>query len=349
MPTSRLQQVAQHFRAQLRTHEAAAQGALDSSYTATLARVQPALQQLYAQIAAKQKDGEKIPPSWLYEKGRLEALKQQIEAHFNQYGSIAQHVTQQQQITGVTMGTALAQQQLQATVPTGVQYTFGMPSHSAIQGLVGATQKGSPLNDLFQGFGTEAAQNVSQALVTGLALGNNPRQVARDVQNALGVSRARALVISRSELNRAYRSAAFLNYRANDDVVQGWIWQCALLKTSCAACVAMNGTRHSLDEELQDHPCGSCAPIPETKDWADILGPLGIDTSNIPSTTIEVQSGEDWFAEQDEEIQKNILGSQAAFDLYNSGKATLQDFVGYNSSEDWGQSIYQKSAKALVK
>lgn len=89
--------------------------------------------------------------------------------------------------------------------------------------------------------------------------------------------------------------------------------------------------------------------LPETKSWEDILGPLGIDTSDIPDTTVQVEDGSDWFDNQSEAKQLEILGSKAALDLYKSGDASLRDFVGWNESDDWGRSIYQKSAKQVAK
>jgi len=347
MSLSQLQSAITHYRQQLKAHEAQAEQALEQAYAQVLSTIQPMLDQLYQQISDKLDAGEEIPLSWLYEQRRLEAISQYIEGQINHFGMLAQMQVGQLQQQAVQLGQQAAQWLLQATVPTGIQWSFGIPSPSALAQFIGATQVGSPLADLFSGFGAEAAQGVKDALITGLSLGYNPRDIAPSVQQALGISRNRALTISRTEMIRSYRGANLETYRANDDVVDGWIWNCALLKSSCAACVAMHGTFHSLDEELQDHPCGACSPIPHTKSWSDILGPLGIDTSDIPDTSPDIQSGSEWFDGQSAETQRAILGPK--YEAWSNGDFTLDDVVGHSSDPVWGDSIYEKSLKELVK
>jgi len=347
MSLGQLQSAIAHYRAQLKAHEAQAEQALEQAYANTLQVIQPMLDHLYQQISDKQQAGEEIPLSWLYEQRRLEALTQFIEGQINQFGMLAQMQTGQLQSQGIYLGQQAAQALLQSTVPPGIAWSFGVPSPSALQEMVGATQAGSPLADLFSGFGAEAAQGVKDALITGLSLGYNPRDIAPQVQQALGISRNRALTISRTEMLRAYRGANLETFKANDDVVDGWIWNCALDRTSCSACVAMHGTEHSLDETLDEHPNGRCSMIPKTKSWADILGPLGIDTSDIPDTSIDVQSGSEWFDGQSAETQRAILGPK--YEAWSNGDFTLDDVVGHSSDPIWGSSIYEKPIKELVK
>src|SRR6266571_51110 len=348
MPKGRLQQVIAEYRKQLKSHEAQAERQLEAAYAHVLATIKPQLDRLYQQIAEKQHTGEEIPLSWLYEANRLEALTAFIEQQITYFGTLARMQTGQLQHQGVMMGTSAAQALMQASVPPGIKWSFGVPSPSAIADLVGATQAGSPLSDLFAGFGAEAAQGAKDALLTGVSLGYNPRQIAPMVQDALSISRSRALTIARSEQIRAYRSANLETFRANDDVVDGWIWVCALLKSSCSACVAMHGTHHGLDEELDDHPNGACSMLPKTKSWDDILSPLGINTEGIEDTSIDIESGSDWFDKQNAATERAILGSDAAYDLYSSGNASLEDFVGTSSDPTWGDSIYQRSAKDVA-
>lgn len=346
MSTSRIQQATNHFRAQLKARQVHAEQILEAAYAEVLKVIEPQLSRLYDQIAAKQQAGEDIPLSWLYEERRLQAIKQLISGQIDQFAAFGKITTGQLQQQAIILGSQLAQTQLEATVPSGVTWSFGVPSIDAIIRLVGATQAGSPLADLFAGFGAEAAKSASDALISGVSLGWGPQRIASQVSQALDVPRWRALTVARTESVRAYKGAALENYRANSDVVGGWIWVCALLKSSCAACVAMHGTRHSLDEQLQDHPCGRCTMAPETKSWADILGPLGIDTSDIKETRLNLQSGSDWLSGQDEATQKAILGPK--YNGWSNGDFSLEDMVGENRSQQWGKSIYERSLKDLV-
>jgi hypothetical protein len=75
-----------------------------------------------------------------------------------------------------------------------------------------------------------------------------------------------------------------------------------------------------------------CAKIPKTKSWDDILSPLGVDTTGIPDTSVNIQSGSDWFDNQDESTQRQILGN-SKYDAWANGDFTLEDVVGYNDPD----------------
>lgn len=347
MTTSRLQRTIADYRARLLANEAKATQTLNDAHAQTLAAIQPALDKLYREIAAKQQAGETIPLSWLYEQRRLEAIKALIANQVDHYGTLAQMQTSQLLHQSAQLGQEAGMDLLDSTVPPGVNFSFGVPSPKAIANITGATQAGSPLADLFNGFGAEAADKAAKALITGVTLGHNPRQIAPQVQDALGVSRNRALTIARTEALRAYRSANLETFRANSDVVDQWVWQAALDSRTCAACIAMNGTKHSLDEEMGSHPNCRCVQSPLTKSWDDILGAFGVDTSNTPDTRPDIQSGEDWLNEQSEATQRAILGNK--YNGWANGDFTLKDLVGHSNDPDWGRSIYEKSLKDLVK
>lgn len=343
----RMQQAIQHFRQSLLNNETSAERALNTAHMHTLAIIQPQLDRLYREITDKLNAGEPIPPSFIYERLRLEHLTLLIKKQIDHFGALSLQQTRMLQHQGAQLGQQSALAQLDATVPHGIAWSFGIPDPKAITDLVGATQAGSPLADLFGGFGDEAADKVSKALVTGLSLGQNPRVVARDVQQALGISRNRALVLARTEQIRAYRSANLETYRANSDVVDMWIWSASLSPRTCAACLAMNGTEHPLSEQMGSHPCCRCVQMPKTRSWSDILSGSGIDTSNIPDTRPQTQSGADWLDDQPESTQREVLGNK--YDGWANGDFTLQDIVGRAHDEQWGNSIFEKPLKELVK
>ena len=341
--TGRIQQVVAHYRTLLDQHVQQAEHTLNNAYMRTLAAIQPRLDALYREIKAKQDAGETIPPSWIYEERRLQNIKALIAQQMAHYGNTTQNTVAQLQHIGTTLGTQAARQQLEATVPTGVRYNnFGVPKPEAIADMVSALQPDSPLYDMFRSFGEEAAQNAGDALVRGVTLGSNPRIVARDVEQALGISRNRALTLCRTECLRAYRSSQMATYRANDDVVAEWVWTAALSTRTCAACIAMNGSKHPLTEEMQSHPNCRCAPVPLTRDWSDILG-----IDDLPDSRVDIPSGSDWFDDQDEDTQRAILGSK--YDAFARGDFNLSDIVGVSHNADWGKSIYVKPLKELIK
>lgn len=346
MSQGKLQQVASKYRAQLLAHEAQTERHLHAAYQHVLALIQPKLDALYREIAGLQKDGGKVPPTWLYERQRLKSTKQVIQNAINQFGQSAQSLTEQMQHVGASLGLQLGTEQLEATVPVGYSYQFGVPSTKAISELVGTLQDGSPLDSLFRGFGEEAADLAGSALIKGVGLGYNPRQIAKDMQDALGVSRNRALTISRQEMLRPYKQAALETYKENPDVVNGWVWNADLSARTCAMCISMNGTVHDVSEDFESHVCCRCSPSPQTNSWADILGP-DVDLSDIEETSPKYQDGSEWFDQQSADVQRQILGN-AGYEAYKDGAVSLSDFVGKSHSEQWGGSRYQKSLKQIL-
>src|SRR6266702_1891153 len=253
MSANRLKQTIAEYRRRLLAHERTASATLDYAHRQTLAMIEPQLDFLYRAMTLYMQDGQPIPLEWLYEQHRLEVITSWIEGQINQFAALAQMQTGQLQSMGTSLGQQAGMALLNSTIPAGVNWSFGLQSPLAIQALVGATQAGSPLADLFNGFGAEAAKGAKTALISGVTLGYNPRQIAPGIQDALNVSRYRALTISRTELLRSYGSAQQDTFQQNSDVVDKWIWQAAL-GSACAMCTAMNGTEHDLDESLDSHP-----------------------------------------------------------------------------------------------
>lgn len=347
MTKGRLQHTIKHYRDQLAAHEAKAERAIESAYRHTLKTIEPALDRLYTQMVDAMAEGDKIPATWLYEAQRLENLKKTIEQQMGQFGSFTQAQVAASQHYAVVLGEKAATDLLQATVPAGIQYAFGVPSRQAIANMVGALQDGSPLADLFAGFGGDAAQKAGDALVQGIILGNNPRVVARDVQDALDVSRSRALTISRTEMLGSYRDANLETYRANSDVVQKWRWTASPGARTCAMCLAMDGQEFDISVDFESHANCRCVPLPVTNSWADILAGTGVDTSDLEDMSLDMPPASDWFDQQNESIQRQILGN-AKYNAYQDGAITLDDLVGQSYSPDWGGSRYEKSLKEAL-
>jgi len=93
----------------------------------------------------------------------------------------------------------------------------------------------------------------------------------------------------------------------------------------------MDGSLHRLSERLDDHPNGRCVAAPTVRG----------------AKRPEYERGVDWFAKQDEETQRRVLGGPA-FAAFKAGKVDLRDFVGRRRSVEWGTTRYAKSLKAIV-
>lgn len=325
MTEARLLQTTNHYRALLRAREKHDEREIERTYAYMLLLLQPALDSLYRQMSEATASGKTIPITWLYEANRLANIKRLIQTEIDQFATLSQMQVQQAQQYAVQLGQEAALEMLGAMMPARKHRS------AATSSPLGMTLNGIPLAYLFLLFGREAADLAGKVLITGISLGENPRKVVSSVQQALGASCNRALVIARQEMLQAYRSAHMATMRANSDILDGWIWSALLDSRTCAMCIAMNGTVHSLSETMDSHVCCRCMQLPRMR---------GVTTS--------VPDGPTWFAQQDDATQLAILGSKAAFNLYKSGDASLRDFVGTKHDPVWGTSRYQKSAKQVV-
>lgn len=178
-------------------------------------------------------------------------------------------------------------------------------------------------------------------LNAGVAKGKNPRTIAAEIANYITTfPEVDALRIVRTVTIWSMRSAAHETFRDNADALDGWIWSASLDNRCCMSCVALNGTFHTLDETLNDHDSGRCAPAPVTKSWAD----LGFSTgSEVPA----VQSGVDWFNEQDQATQQDMMG-KAAWAAWQAGEFDIANYPTTYESAVYGQQQRAQSLTELI-
>jgi SPP1 gp7 family putative phage head morphogenesis protein len=203
----------------------------------------------------------------------------------------------------------------------GIDATFNQLPTRAVENLVGFLGDGSPLKSLLDELAGSAGAAVALALKDGIIRGRAPEEIARDIRGGLNGSLTRARGIARNETLRAYREAAHQNYLENSGVVTGWVWTSALGPRSCAACVALSGTFHPLEERMASHVNCRCSQIPQIE---------GVDP--------KVTNGVEWFAKQPAAVQEAILDSPGAYEAYKSGRLSLEDFVGLKRDKRWGDS-----------
>lgn len=105
-------------------------------------------------------------------------------------------------------------------------------------------------------------------------------------------------------------------------------------------CWAMHGTKHGLDELLDDHPNGRCTMLPWTKSWSE-LGYTG--TADNPT----MEPGTVLFERLNPEKQRSILGP-AKYAAWRDGRFTLSQIVGRRNDPRWGSMRFERSLKDLI-
>lgn len=186
---------------------------------------------------------------------------------------------------------------------------------------------------------------VRRELVRGVAVGDNPKQIAaRMVKRGEGKFNGgltRALVISRTEVLDAHRAAAEAEQNEQAHALTGWVWLCHLGPRTCPSCLAQNGSVHPLSEPGPlDHQQGRCSRMPKTKSWAD----LGFEGLDEPDDA--VPDARAWFDSQPEAVQLQILGRER-LDLINSGAISWDDLTQERPADGWRTSYGVTPVKLL--
>lgn len=331
----RIHAVVERHRRELLRMERAAASEMVQQYGAIWTRLNAEIQQVVAQYQSAAAENAEISPAWVFEFNRLQNLQRQVEAELRTFADYAEaEITASQQQAVGAAAQHFDEIMLTATPPgPGVHVRWDRLPVEAISDLVGFSSNGSPLRALLDELGPEASKAVRDGLIQGLALGHNPRKVARAIRGEMGGNLVRALRISRTEMLRSYREATRRNYEANSDIIAGWRWLAAKQARTCASCLAMDGSFHTLDETQDDHPQGRCAMVPVLRGQ-----------ENAPP---EWETGSDWLAKQGIEIQEKILGKAGAA-AYRAGAVKLTDYVGQKHSDEWGSTRYAKSLRAIL-
>lgn len=348
--------MAAQFRRAVLNNERAAASEMVRRYGEVWQAIKAELATLESDIKAARKMGQQVDVSWLLRERRLESLRLQVEDQMRRFGAYAEQSITAQKTAATELAQDHAEQMVRAAMgpmpdnaPTVVRAAVGWNrlSTGAVQEMVAAMQEAHSLRELLDELGTEASEAAQKTLIEGIALGRGPRETARELRKQMGLGLQRALRISRTETMRSYREATRASYQENSDLVEGWVWRASLDGRTCPMCWAMHGTRHRLNEKLDDHPNGRCISVPITPTWAELGKRLGVDFGDIPEREVRFPSGIDAFARASEDVQRSVLGGPA-YRAFADGRVTLADFVARRNSKRWGTTRYAKSLKAIL-
>ena len=193
---------------------------------------------------------------------------------------------------------------------------------AATNEMIGIAGNGSPLLDVLNDATAGAGDAWAQRLVSGIALGKNPIEVARQaIRAGLGTSFTRMQATSRTEMLRVYRNTSLLSYE-NSRVVRAYRRLSARDSRVCAACLFADGNEYPIDYGFDSHVNDRCTTIPVLR--------------NVPP--IAFQTGREWFAAQPEGTQLAILG-RGRYDLWRAGHASLDDMVTRQWDATWGGAL----------
>lgn len=185
--------------------------------------------------------------------------------------------------------------------------------------------------------GAHANLAIRRELLRGVAVGDNPRAVARrmvaGIEDRFEGGLNRALVVSRTEMLDAMRAASHHVDQANTDVLAGWAWVAHLDHRTCRSCIANHGRVFDIDTPGPlDHHQGRCARVPKTKTWEE-LGFTGI--QDPPDLTPDADA---WFDGLTVDQQRAILGP-AGFDAWKAGVYPREKWTTRKANGGWRDSM----------
>lgn len=262
---------------------------------------------------------------------RYVTLQQQIADQLAQFAAyVEQDITRRQLDAGLQ---ALDQSSLAinaAAGDAGIQLQFDRLPVSSVERMVGLAGDGSPLRAVLQDASRAGPEALAQELIRGVALGLNPREIARRaMRQGLGTSFTRMLTIARTEVTRVARQTTQENYR-HSKVVRGYRRVASKSQRTCVACLALDGQEYPLSVPFEEHVNGRCTMIP-------VL---------IRGEPIAFQNGREWFAQQPVAIQRQMMGP-ARWELWRNGQITWDDLVTVHENERWGNSPQVTPVRSL--
>jgi hypothetical protein len=306
--------------------------------TAAYQRITPAIQGEMDLLAARlgqfyEVNGE-LSPQMLRDLNQWSELLKRVETDMNGFAAIARNEVGEAQARAITLGADAARDMAAASAGNGGVVILGVwnqPDPAALETLINYVD-GAAMRARWASFGANAAQNLADLVLSGVAQGFNPRKTAGLMSAWLGVPYHWAESTVRTSQLWSYRSATHAAYRANGDVVSGWMWWAALDAWTCLSCVNQHGSKHTHDEILNDHHRGRCTPLPIVKGttWAD-----------------DVQSGAEWFDQQPKGLQMELMGP-AMWRAYQAGAVGWGDFSKPYQNDVYGEMLREASLRELL-
>lgn len=327
---SELLTLTERYRRAVLAREQEALRPMIRAYGAAYTRLQT---QLEALLLVMKDMPQPIKLATLNREVRYRELMVQIEEELRRFGPLADEMLQQLVEDSAALGLEAGAATLRAA---GVRGSFNLLPARAMETLAGFLQPETPLSaylvsdQMLPGM----LQQVTDALMMGMARGQNPRVIGSAMRQAFGKGLTSAVRTARTVNLWAYREANRAQWQENADVVQGWVWHAHLGKRTCASCINMHGTIHPLSEPLNDHWNGRCAMVcitSDTEEWARGMK----------------HSGQRWFGTLDAKTQQEHFGDPNVYKAWKTGKIRWDDLTREKPDQAFGQMRQMPSAKEL--
>lgn len=324
-----LDRVRNRHLAELLREETKAQKRILRAWRGAEKRILRDLARLLKTIQTAESLGVPLSPSIIHREARYQSFLHTVREELAGLGETTTDATTAAQEAMVNAGLRHAIGRMEAYVP---DRSFIRLPKEAVSHLVGNLTDGSPLAELLYDLPGSASSEVQQILIDGLATARNPREIASALRKvSVDTPRQRALLISRTEINRVYRSSLLDCYRANDQVFSGWVWRSARDRRTCPVCLAMDGQRFKWDDPFGSHPACRCSPDPILR--------------YLDDPAEEADTGEAWLRQQPETRQLQALGP-TRLKAWREGRP-LAEMVQVVPNDRWGPGRRMRTLRDL--
>lgn len=282
--------------------------------------LQQQVDDLLAVIKAQQDEGKEVWIGYIHSLERYQRMMDQAKQMIRKYNKAAAGQIRGTEAEMEDLGHENAKQLVSMAEPDDPMWTRVNKRETRIAAAMAAED--APLDRLLDKSFGQMKEGMESALITGISTGQGSSWIAQQMMDAAQIPEQRALLIARTEVNRAYRQSNWEQMRSSR-AIRGYRRMC-YKPTACFACLMLDGEFYSVDEEPTDHPNGKCSFVPVTRHFDPINSP-------------DWQSGSDWFLEQDEETQHKLMGP-GRFDLWKSGGVDPRAMVYIKPNDIWGGS-----------
>lgn len=321
-----------HRRRLIEREEAAFRELLEA-YDLIEAELRREIRALQRKIREAKANGEEINESWLYRERRLRSLVDQVKQQIARFGGTATRITEREQRAAVSIAAEQTRDVFRVIAGDAAPDNIGfLLPNRVVEDAVGMMGNGSPIIEYYtEQLAPKVAEMIRTEVVKAVALGTDFNTIARRLLQTGQITRSRALMVARTEVNRVRREATRQTY-VESGVTTGWEWVASKSIRTCPACLFMDGRIFKLEEPFPQHPNCRCTMIPVIE---------GVES---PPRLL----GRDWFENLSDEEKEEILGIDA-FEAYKRGEVTLEDFVGWRNSKEFGKSVYARSLVNALK
>jgi len=310
---------ARAFKAALLQRETAQMAEMARRWRLVEVALESEIERLALFAAAEKEAGRTLTREMLLTMDRYQSLLAQSRSELLRYIVWAEGEIGGEQLRLARLGLEQAAELVGLQTGAGLTGLFDRLPVAAVEEMVGMAGDGSPLRTLLSQAWPDAVEGLTNELVTGIAIGRNPRTIARLMtEKGLAQGLNRVMVIARTEQLRAYRQASQMQYRSSP-VVTSYRRLSAHDDRVCIGCLVMDGQEVDLATEFEEHPQGRCAMVPVVSGGAPVTW----------------QSGEEWLSAQSQATQESILGPQR-YELWSEGRVAFRRMATLRTNETWG-------------